>query len=136
MLKKSLLILFIIFSIICISSICFATDNTANNVKNAVTSGTNTIIDGATNLAEDVRNGVGHVEDGVEGALKMDNNAKRTTTTDVAGDYTATRTATTTATGATAGTNNTTMWIWIILAVAAIVIVALVWYYGSQNNID
>ena len=78
-----------------------------------------------------MRNGVDRVEDGVEGALTMDNvNTTARTTTD---DYTATRTATTT--NAT-GTNMSTMWIWVIVAIAAMVIVGLVWYYGSQNRVD
>lgn len=134
MLKKSLLILFIIFTILCISNICFATDM-GNTVKNAVGNGTNTVVDGVSNLASDVRNGVGHVENGIEDALTMDDsnntNLGITANTGMAGDYTTTR-----ADAAGAGTDTTTMWVWIILAIAAIVIVALVWYYGSQNHID
>ena len=144
MLKKSLLILFIFFCIICISNICFA-NNTANNIKNGVGSVTNTIVDGAKNLATDVRNGVGAVENGCEGALTMDdmntrnddndNNNNNTATTNN-GDYTATRTATTRdATGAF-GMDTSTTWVWIIVALASIVIVGLVWYYGTQNRVD
>lgn len=132
MLKKSLIILFIIFFVLCISNISFAA-NTADNVKNAVSSTTNTVVDGVSNLAEDVRNGVGHVENGIEDALTMDNETN-TDTRATTGDYTTARTAdmTRTATGA----DNTTMWVWLIVAVAAIVIIALVWYYGSQNRVD
>ena len=36
----------------------------------------------------------------------------------------------------TTGNMSTTTWIWIILAVAAIIIVAMVWYYAVQNNND
>lgn len=128
MLKKSLIILFIMFSIICISNVCAASNTMADDVKNAINSGTNTVIDGAENLAEDARNGVGHVENGIEDALTMNNTGKTTSQN----AYTATRTATTEATG----TNNSAMWVWVVLAIAAIVIIALVWYYGSQNNID
>lgn len=128
MLKKSLIILFIIFSIICISNVCAASNTMANDVKNGVSSVTNTVVDGVEDLAKDARNGVGHVENGIEDALTM-NNTSKSTSQNV---YTATRTAATEATG----TNNSAMWVWVVLAIAAIVIIALVWYYGSQNNID
>ena len=128
MLKKSLLILFIIFTIICISNICFAS-NMGNDVKNAVNSGTSAVVDGVSNLARDAKNGIDHVENGIEDALTMDENTNMDT--GMMGNYSTSRTLTT-------GTNTdtTTMWVWIILAIAAIVIVALVWYYGSQNHID
>lgn len=145
MLKKSLFILFIIFSILCISSICFAT-NTANNVKNAVGKSTNTVVDGMSNLAGGIRNGVGHVENGIEDALTMDekdNTNTRTSdnftnggTTSDTSNYTATRTATTTDTTGILGIDTSTMWVWLVVAIAAIGIVALVWFYGSQNRVD
>lgn len=47
--------------------------------------------------------------------------------------YTATRTATDT-TGATFLGMNSTAWTWLIIGIAAIAIVALVWYYGTQLN--
>ena len=34
----------------------------------------------------------------------------------------------------TTGNMSTTTWIWIILAVAAIIITAFVWYYAAQDN--
>ena len=131
MLKKNLIILFIFFCIICISNVCFA-NNVGNSIKNGVSSVTNTVVDGTQNLARDVRNGVGNVENGIEGALTMDTN-----TTD--GNYTATRTATTrTTTDNTGlfGLDSSTMWVWAIIAIAAIGIIGLVWYYGSQNRVD
>ena len=45
------------------------------------------------------------------------------------GDYTATRTSTT---QATFMGMNATAWTWLILGIAAIAIVALVWYYSMQ----
>ena len=137
MLKKNLIILFIIFCILCISNVCFA--NTTNNVKSGVNSATTTVVDGAKNLANDVRNGVGAVENGIEGALTMDTNTTNhnttthNTTTATTDNYTAARTATTT--NAT-GTRTSTMWVWAIVAVATIGIIGLVWYYGSQNRVD
>lgn len=131
MLKKSLLILFIIFCILCISNICFANDM-ASDMKDAVNSASSTLIDGTKNLAADVRNGVGNVENGIEGALTMDNmNTTNMQTT--SNDYTATRTSSTT--NAT-GMNTSTMWIWMIVAIAAIGIVGLVWFYASQHRVN
>ena len=46
--------------------------------------------------------------------------------------YTATRTTTAGATNL--NTMNSSIWTWIILAVAAVIIVSLVWYYASQHN--
>lgn len=134
MLKKNLTILFIIFCILCISNVCFA-NNTANNIKDSVNSATTTAVDGAKNLATDVRHGVGSVENGIEGALSMNNmNTQTTHTTGTANNnYTATRTATT---ANTTGMGTSTMWVWAIVAIAAIVIIGLVWYYGSQNRVD
>lgn len=131
MLKKSLLILFIIFCILCISNICFANDM-ASDMKDAVNSASSTLIDGTKNLATDVRNGVGNVENGIEGALTMDNmnNTNMQTTSN---DYTATRTSSTT--NAT-GMNTSTMWVWMIVAIAAIGIVGLVWFYASQHRVN
>ncbi len=131
MLKKSLLILFIIFCILCISNICFANDM-ASDMKDAVNSASSTLIDGTKNLAADVRNGVGNVENGIEGALTMDNmNTTNMQTT--SNDYTATRTSSTT--NAT-GMNTSTMWVWMIVAIAAIGIVGLVWFYASQHRVN
>ena len=65
------------------------------------------------------------VKNGVEDALRMND----TKINDNVRDYSATRTAT------NGITNNTsTMWVWVIVAIAAIVIIGLVWYYGATNN--
>ena len=131
MLKKNLIILFIIFCILCISNVCFA-NNTANNIKDGVSSATTTVVDGAKNLATDVRNGVGSVENGIEGALSMNTQTANITGT-ANNNYTTARTAVTTS---ATGMGTSTMWIWAIVAIAAIIIIGLVWYYGSQNRVD
>jgi len=145
MYKKSLILVSIIFCIICISTISFATDA----VKNAVNGATNTVMDGVNSLGSDVRTGIGNVENGIEGAINdmgnnMENNNNNNDTTNqtqtnnfdtgITGtDYTATRT---TADLTGNATNTATTWVWIILAVSAVVIVGLVWYYATQNNND
>lgn len=130
--KKSIILvsvfLFILF--ICSGFVC-----ASENVKSGISNVTNTVVDGVNHLGSDVRNGIGRVENGIEGALNMndDKNAMNTTgntMTDNTRNYTTTRTT------ADAGiTNNTsTMWIWLVIAIAAIVIIGLVWYYGAQNT--
>lgn len=140
MLKKTLIILFVIFSILCASQISFAS-SMANDVKNTINSGTNTVVDGVQNLTRDVRNGIAGAENGIEDALTMntnntmvDNSVSVTRNTLDTTNYNAARTADM-LTGTTSA-DNTTMWVWLIVAIAAIVIVALVWFYGSQNHID
>ena len=136
MIKKSLIILFVIFIFLCVSNICFAS-NTINNIKNSVSSTTDTAINGVSNLAHDIRNGVGHVENGIEDALTMYNtiiDTNRITSSESTGNYQTARTTDMTRTST--GINTTTMWVWLIVAIAAVIIISLVWYYGAQNRID
>ncbi len=117
---------------------------------------------GMDNAVNDVRNVVGGAENAVEGAVKdisnaskdatgdMENSANNTTTgmtndnrndnnnvnsatrttNNNNGSYTATRTAATDDT--TFMGMGSTAWTWLILGIAAIAIVALVWYYSMQ----
>ena len=133
MYKKSLILVSVILFVLCIcSSFVLAT----NEVKNAVSNVTNTVVDGVNNLGSDVRDGIGNAENGIEGALDMNNGDNRNTTTNNTGmtannDYATTRTA------ADATTNNngtSNLWIWLIVGIAAIMIIGLVWYYGTQNR--
>ena len=137
MYKKSLIILSTILFVICIcASSVFATDGkTTQDVKNGVTSVTDTVIDGVSRMGADVRNGIGDAENNIENTFDMNNNNNNNNNDDMflngANDgYTTTRTT------ADATTNNDTnnMWVWLIVAVAAIVIIGLVWYYGTKNN--
>lgn len=141
--RKSIIFLSVLFLVLSISTMCFATDY----VKNM----TNGVIDGANNLAEDVRSGIGNAEDTVEdGASNLADDVRSgigdaenfvedgasdigTAITDGArGTYDATRTTTDMTT-----TNDTTaasVWTWVTVAIAAAVIVGLVWYYATQHN--
>lgn len=145
--SKSLIIVSIIVAILCIGTISLAT----NDVKNGIHDATDTAVDGAKNLTEDVRNGVGAVENVVEDGAKNIGNAISDGARDVGnavsdgandmgradtdnGGYTATRT---TAADLTNTNNmNSTLWTWIIIAIAAVVIIGLVWYYAAQHNND
>ena len=135
MLKKSLIILSVVCALLFISTLSFAV--TSNDVKNGISNVTDTVVDGAANLGNDVRNGVGTVENGINGAVRnigdnnnTNNNALNNQPNN---NYNATRTSAGMTTQTNTGFGNTTLWTWLILAVIGIVIVALVWYYGSQN---
>ena len=147
--NKSLIIFSIILAILFISTICFATNDMSNNIKNGIHSITNTTVDGVSNLANDVRSGIQNAENAIEDSAKNVGNAitddardlgntvsngineAEATITDNNG-YTATRT--TVGDTAESGIMNSSIWTWIILAVAAVIIVSLVWYYASQHN--
>ena len=131
MYKKSLIILSTFIFVLCITAFSvFATDNTADNIKNGVSSVTNTVVDGVNRMGSDVRNGVGSVENGIEDALTMDNKTTDMAAPGTTTDYTATRTTA----DVTTDNNTANLWVWMIVAVAAIVIVGLVWYYGTRNT--
>ena len=131
--RKSFILLIALF-LISLSTICYA--NMGNDVKNTINGATNTVVDGVQNLAEDVRSGIGTAENTIEdgitnmGDTMMDGARDITDAGD--DDYTATRTATEDAT--TINNTAATTWTWIIIAIAAIVIVGLVWYYASERN--
>ena len=72
---------------------------------------------GIGTAANDVRNFVGGVEDTVENAASSNMNS----------GYSATRTTTDTTMGMSQN-----VWIWFVLGVAAIAIIAVVWYYSMQ----
>ena len=122
--RKALVVLFILFALLFISTISFAN----NDIKDGVHSATDAVIDGASNLVNDARKGVSAIENTVENGAKDIGNAIHHDNTN---DYTTTRTATT---GTTTNGMNSTLWTWVILAVAAVVIIGLVWYYASQDN--
>lgn len=128
MYKKTLALVSVFFLVLFIfSGFVFANNDMKNGVSNAV----NTVVDGVKDLGSDVRNGIGNAENGIEGALKMDDETITNENAKLDNDsYIATRTAT----SATTANNTATLWVWIIVAIAAIVIIGLVWYYGAQNN--
>ena len=73
--------------------------------------------------------GINNGNDGIENENTVNND--RINTTNGTG-YATTRTATTD----TFMGMNSTAWTWLVLAVAAVVIIALVWYYSTQITRD
>lgn len=124
MTKKLFIILSTLCALLFFSTSCFATDGLANGVNNIG----NEIKGSLEKTGNSIQNGVNHVTGTTNNNLRNDNNV-RTSTTNTDG-YTATRTST----NPTFLGMNSTMWTWFVFAILAIVIVALVWYYGMQNS--
>ena len=127
MAKKIFMSLAILVLSLC-CSVCFAADNGDDsnvNLGEEITDSLNKAGNSVRNVADDAMNmGTDNTRNNNNGtARNYDNgngyNAVRTSVDDMA-------------TGAT--NMSTTTWIWIILAVAAIIIVAMVWYYAVQDN--
>ena len=88
--------------------------DTGSNISSAASSMTNKT--GMNDMGNNMRSDINRDESIMSNDMATDGT-----------NYTATRTGATTA----SGMNNSTL-MWIILAVAAIAIIALVWYYGRQ----
>lgn len=135
-----------VLSLLTVATLVFFTSSVfaANNeVQDSMTSAGNTVrnvVGGAENVVENAAGAIGTgvrdignaVSNGVERMTNNDGNNN-----DRVG-YDATRTGTTRTTdGANNGTflgMNSNTWTWFVLAIAAIAIVGLVWYYAMQNK--
>lgn len=129
--KKKYLVSFIIVLCLIFSfSICFANDGletAANDVRN--------FVGGVENTVEDAARDVSNVSKDATGSLENDmsnkqNNSGRFSSTNT-NNYSAVRTSTSdnTLMGMTS-----TAWTWLIIGIAAIAIIAVVWYYSMQFN--
>lgn len=130
--KKKLFFIFsMLVTILLLSTISFAN----NDIKNGIHDATDSIVDGTENLKNDVRDGISTAENTVEDGAKDIGTAVSDGAKDVVGTmdngYSAVRT---TASDVSTNTMNSSIWIWVTLAIAAFVIVALVWYYGTQKT--
>lgn len=142
MYKKLFIGIAILSAIIFSFSTCFANDagnmlkDAGDNVRNAVGGVENTIEDAArdvSNTSKDFTNDVEKGANNIGNAMTDDNTNSGSSMIDQGrdGSYTATRTSTDT-TGNTFMGMNATAWTWLIIGIAAIAIVALVWYYAMQ----
>lgn len=134
--------IFISFAIIILSvccSVCFAADNNSNvNLGEEITDSLDKTGESVRNVADDVMNGVDDVTRDNRQNNATNNNTNdnrdynRNTDNNVFTEgYDAVRTS---VDEVTTGNMSTTTWIWIILAVAAIIIVAMIWYYAVQDT--
>lgn len=142
--KKFLISIVIILSVIFSFTICLANDNglkgAAEGVRNVVGGAENAIENAAKDVSNTSKNATNGIENGADNATNHMQEGANTTTNAVTGStnnaYTATRTA---ATDNTFMGMNSTAWTWLIIGIAAIAIIALVWYYSMQlnnNNFD
>ena len=109
------------------SSISNVAHDAGSTIKNGVEDATAGIKNGIENIGNNVKNGAENIgntmENGLDRATGSINNNNN--------NYTATRTNT--QYGAFMGMGPIA-WTWFSLALAGIIIVALVWYYGTQNK--
>ena len=129
--NKIILFLVAFLLIFSLCSLTYATEqmnNVGNDVKNATENAGNTIKDGAM----DAGGAIKKMENATNDVKNTMDNSGNSTSENLTGDYNTTRT-TAEDTTATA-TNDATMWMWIMLAVVAVLIIGLVWYYASQTN--
>lgn len=128
--KLTITLAVIILSFCC--GVCFAEENNSN-----------------MNLGDDISNTFNDVESGIEdvandvmdGEVTTDNNYRnnddmtdRNYIDSTTNGYNAYRTTTDGTITGTDTTMSTTTWMWVILAIAAIVIIAMIWYYAVQGN--
>ncbi len=145
--KKLYAIFAIIVAIIFSFSVCFAAEDVlkdaTNTVRNAVNNTENAVEGAMHNAGEAIHDSTEKTENTMENAgnkieetgntLEKDakNTTSRVTNTNNDG-YDATRTATNG--NATFMGMNSTAWTWLILGIAAIAIIAVVWYYSTRMN--
>jgi hypothetical protein len=133
MTKKVFAFLIAIFIIFATSSV-FAANEIKDSMDKAGSSVQN-VVDGAGNIIKDagttITDGAKNVGNAVSnGTNKLTTDMTRTDTTNT--NYSATRTS---ADSSFMGMSANT-WTWFILAIAALAIIALVWYYAMQNNTE
>lgn len=146
MYKKLFISIVLILSVIFSFGICLANDglqNAADGVRNIVGGAENAVEGAAKDISNASKNATGAMENGannagntvrdgannVGNAVKDGTNRVQNTMTNN-GTYNATRTSTNA--GNTFMGMNATAWTWLIIGIAAIAIVALVWYYSMQ----
>lgn len=135
--KKFFITLATIFSIILFGiTYSFA----GNNMGEDAVEGIRNFVGGAENVVEDTAKDVG---EGIRTGITDVKDAAQDTTHDMTrdnrnnGNYSATRTsARTTSTGNSFLNMGATAWSLFIIATLGIITVALVWYYGKQNEIN
>lgn len=131
MTKKILAVLIALFLLLSTSYV-FAANNELGESMHKATNTVRNVVGGTENVVE---NAAGAIGTGVKdlGNTFTDGAAR---VTDGKNDgYNTTRTTTTrTANNNTFLGMNSTTWTWFVLAIAAIAIVGLVWYYAMQNK--
>ena len=121
--KKFFISMALIVSFIFSFSVCFAADGlekAADDVRNVVGGVENTVENAAMDVSNVSKNATSSMENGM---------TSETTRTGTSGNYSTSRVSTGDA-GIMGMSSNT--WTWLILGIAAIAIIAVVWYYSMQ----
>ena len=133
--SKKIIIISTIFVIVCLfTSICFAnTENMMDAAKNTTVD----LKDEITKSIDKTENSTRNVTQDMMTKGEQMKNSTKNMINNMTGNnnsgYNTTRTAVDDAYFGTAGMDTTT-WLWMILAIAAIIIVAAVWYYAIQET--
>lgn len=131
MTKKVLITILALIATLFFTSSVFANtaaENGARDVGTEMKDSFNKLENGAENVGNNVKGAVTNAGETLTGHNNNNNNNNNHNTNT---GYTTTRTSATN--NGLFGMNTSTMWTWIVLAIVGIAIVALVWYYGSQN---
>lgn len=140
MTKKIFLVATIITGLLFISSHTFANNDlqkAGNSVRNVVGGAENAVEGAVGSAAGAIKNGtndIGNTGNNLVKDMKDGTDRTHTKTTGTTANrntgtgYNARRTA------ATFAGMTSTAWTWLILGIAAIAIIALVWYYSAQNS--
>lgn len=143
MYKKLLLSAVVLVAIVFSFNVCFANDglkdaadgvrNVVGDAENAVEGAAKDISNASKNATNDIEKGANNVGNDMKNTANSTmNNAKKDFAGTTNNDYMATRTSTAATTENTFMGMNATAWTWLILGIAAIAIIALVWYYSAQ----
>lgn len=151
MYKKILLSICITVALVFSVTYTFAAnmlEDAANGVRNVVGGAENAVEDAAKDVSNTSKDITGDMENAGKSVVNDANNNGSNNSenmgrnnddvmraTDNGSNYTATKTATTGNNATVLGMTSNT-WTWLILGIAAIAIVALVWYYSTQITGD
>jgi sensor c-di-GMP phosphodiesterase-like protein len=131
MTKKIISFLIAIFIIFATSSV-FAANEIKDTMEKAG-NGVQNVVDGAGNIINDAGTAINNGAKSVGNAVSNGTNMLATDMTradNTNSNYSATRTST----DSTIMGMSANMWTWFVLAILALAIIALVWYYAMQNN--
>lgn len=118
---------------------CFANNEdglgkAVNDVRNFVGGVEDKVENGARDISNTSKDATGSFENSMDGNRNNNNNNRTSTglTNDNNNRYSATRTST----GNTVMGMSSTAWTWLIVGIAAIAIIAIIWYYSMRmtNN--
>ncbi len=136
MTKKIFVIIAVLFVTLFLGSSVFATnaiENGARDVGTEVKDSWDKMSGTVENAGNNIKGAMNTMGNNIKGATESVGNTLKTTMdgNNHSNNYQATRTS------SMAGNNlfrmNSTAWTWLILAVLAVAIGGLVWYYGTQN---